>query len=353
MRSDLPLISIIVPIYNTGKYLSGCLDSIIEQSYRSLEILLIDDGSIDNSSIICDSYAEKDSRVRVFHVDNGGVSKARNIGLDSMTGDYFCFVDSDDYIGRTYVEDLYNDCEDFDNNILVLHNIEIRSTCELSTSDKMINKRSLGEYIARGDELIHFFVKDRLMRFSGPVAKLFQSKVIREHAIYFPVNVNMGEDAIFYCEYLLHTDALIVSNKKNYVAMRRSKSLTSTYNSFRSEWRAYCLWRDVLEKLINKYKDYFINTKANTEQIVWENTQSAFVRSVQSVFKSEQKLSLVEQVRTLKKIPSKEYKKYRLYYFPKTLTNRVNKFLISNKLFLSYCIVGRIYSFFYKKERVL
>lgn len=95
---NMPLISIIIPIYNVEKYLSRCLDSVLAQTYKNLEILLIDDGSTDSSAIICDEYARKDVRIKVFHKSNGGVSSARNLGLDKARGEYIGFIDADDEI---------------------------------------------------------------------------------------------------------------------------------------------------------------------------------------------------------------------------------------------------------------
>ncbi len=92
------MISVIVPVYNVEPYLRKCLDSIVNQTYRNLEILVIDDGSADGSGAICDSFAEKDERVVVFHTENRGLSAARNLGLDNATGDWIGFVDSDDWI---------------------------------------------------------------------------------------------------------------------------------------------------------------------------------------------------------------------------------------------------------------
>ena len=92
------MISIIVPVYNTEKYLHRCIDSVLAQTYQDFELLLIDDGSKDSSGAICDEYAAQDTRVRVFHKENGGVSSARNVGLDLAQGEWVTFVDSDDYI---------------------------------------------------------------------------------------------------------------------------------------------------------------------------------------------------------------------------------------------------------------
>ena len=101
------LISVIVPVYKVEPYLRRCIDSIISQTYHNLEIILVDDGSPDNCGAICDEYAEKDTRVRVIHKSNGGLSDARNAGLDIMTGDYVAFVDSDDWIDKQHLSSMY------------------------------------------------------------------------------------------------------------------------------------------------------------------------------------------------------------------------------------------------------
>lgn len=106
------LVTVIVPVYNVEKYLSRCVDSIINQSYKNLEIILVDDGSTDSSGAICDEYANKDSRVKVIHKENNGVSSARNTGLDSANGVYIAFVDADDYIELDLVTKAYRSITD-------------------------------------------------------------------------------------------------------------------------------------------------------------------------------------------------------------------------------------------------
>lgn len=96
--SDNPLISVIIPVYNPGRYFEKCINSILNQTYRNLEIILVDDGSTDGSEKVCDDYAQKDNRIKVIHQKNSGVSKARNAGLRIATGDYYHFPDSDDYM---------------------------------------------------------------------------------------------------------------------------------------------------------------------------------------------------------------------------------------------------------------
>ena len=104
---DMPLVSVIIPVYKTERYLHRCIDSLVNQDYKNIEIILIDDGSPDHCGNICDEYAKKDKRIKVIHQRNKGLSAARNAGLDFCTGEYLCFVDSDDYVNEKMVVDKY------------------------------------------------------------------------------------------------------------------------------------------------------------------------------------------------------------------------------------------------------
>lgn len=107
-KNENPLVSIIVPVYNSAKYLSGCVDSILAQTYKNIELILVDDGSKDDSGKICDSYASKDSRVKVIHQQNGGISRAQNAGLDAASGEFIVFADNDDILDCQNIEILLN-----------------------------------------------------------------------------------------------------------------------------------------------------------------------------------------------------------------------------------------------------
>lgn len=113
------LLSVIIPVYNVEKYLPKCLDSIINQTYKNLEIILINDGSTDNSGKICDDYAKNDKRIKVIHQINRGVSAARNVGLDFCSGDYITFVDSDDWCDKNYFYDVMNYFEIYNIDVII------------------------------------------------------------------------------------------------------------------------------------------------------------------------------------------------------------------------------------------
>lgn len=127
------LITVIVPIYKVESYLRKCIDSIINQTYKNLEIILVDDGSPDKCGLICDEYAANDSRVHVIHKENGGLSDARNVALDVMKGDYVTFIDSDDYIDNEYLHYLYDLLKQNDADIAICEYLYI------TESGKVIN----------------------------------------------------------------------------------------------------------------------------------------------------------------------------------------------------------------------
>lgn len=124
MKNEDILVSVIVPAYNAGKYLGFCLDTVIAQTHKNLEIIVVDDGSTDNTGKICDEYANKDSRIKVIHQKNHGVAFTRNVGLDNATGEYIAFIDSDDYVKSNYIEVLLETCTENCSNITICKSID-------------------------------------------------------------------------------------------------------------------------------------------------------------------------------------------------------------------------------------
>ena len=122
------MISIIVPVYNAEPHLPRCIESILLQTYKNFELILVDDGSADASGAICDTYAKRDGRIIVFHTENRGVSAARNFGLEQMSGDYSCFVDADDYVGRDYLRILIEMAEKYNAEIAFVAATEVTSS---------------------------------------------------------------------------------------------------------------------------------------------------------------------------------------------------------------------------------
>lgn len=177
-------ISIIIPVYKVENYLDKCVKSIINQTYKNLEIILVDDGSPDRCPAICDKWAEKDSRIKVIHKQNGGVSSARNCGIDVSTGDYICFVDSDDYLSETYVEDMV--IGDYD---IVVSGLRMINIATSKIKEYKINQK---EYNNPSDFYTEVFSANC---FNSPCNKLYKKDIVAETR--FDTGFNIGEDAMF------------------------------------------------------------------------------------------------------------------------------------------------------------
>lgn len=151
------LISIIVPVYNVEAYIHQCIKSIIEQSYKNLEIILVDDGSKDKSGKICDDYARKDKRIKVIHKKNGGLSDSRNAGITVATGKYIAFVDSDDWIEKNMYEKMYNECEKFGADICICGFFR-------EYKDKTISECNFGERVYDTESALEELIKGRVIK---------------------------------------------------------------------------------------------------------------------------------------------------------------------------------------------
>ena len=171
-------VSIIVPVYNTAQYLSACLDSILAQTFDDFELLLVDDGSTDDSPAICDGYKAKDDRVRVFHRRNGGVSAARNLGVEQAKGDWICYVDSDDEVKPDYLKVMVEAiCSE---RCLVMGNL----------SDDRMSGNLREDITLHGQEMVRYLLETGALFLSGPVAKLFRRELLIENAIRFPEGIH-------------------------------------------------------------------------------------------------------------------------------------------------------------------
>ena len=205
-----PLISIIIPAYNAEKYLTSCLSSIEQQTYQNFEVIIIDDGSNDFTGDICDAFATKDTRFKVIHQKNQGVSVARNKGIEEARGEYIAFIDSDDKITPEYLSSfgLKNDIE-IQGHVIYENNIQ-RSV--------IYPKRKVQEDVAKVFCLGPFN--------SAVWGKIFKTSIIKDNKIVFPVNLCFSEDTIFLLQYIKHCKTLAVFDAAEYIYIKHSGSLT-------------------------------------------------------------------------------------------------------------------------------
>jgi len=216
-------ISIIIPVCNVEAYIRKCLDSVINQTYSNLEILLINDGSTDNSGIICDEYAGKDSRIKVFHKKNGGVSSALNVGLSDFTGDYIGFVDPDDWIETDMFEELFAAVADVD--------IAVCSYFRDDGQDSVVmkNRNQIRNSVIPPDEMLLYpLMRDYYIGFCGYMwNKLFRRKLVAN--LCFDESINYAQDVLLYSEIVNYNSATgTYINKPLYHYVQRAGAITKS-----------------------------------------------------------------------------------------------------------------------------
>ena len=224
MTMNTPLISIIVPVYNMEKYLSYCLDSLMKQTYRNLEIWLIDDGSRDHSLAICQDYAARDGRFKVIHQENQGLSAARNTGLKLATGQYINFLDSDDYVDERFIETLYTNLVSGDYDFSMVgyactydnHSVSPHqpSQCRTFTRNELLS--GLFNHLPSGMDEWNDFL------FMNAWNKLYKRELIE--GLYF-ADIKLAEDLEFNSRVFLRVRRAIYDNVKLYHYFQRRDSL--------------------------------------------------------------------------------------------------------------------------------
>ena len=214
------LISVIVPIYNVEKYLTKCLDSIINQTYKNLEIILVDDGSPDNCPKICDEYAKRDKRIKVIHKKNQGVSVARNVGIESSEGKYICFVDSDDFISNDFLTKLINKIKEENSDAVICDYYTYKNDKEY----KHINKN--WKKIVCNDLSMYFGNLRNVHR--AVWAALYKKNIIKD--LRFNPELKIAEDFLFLLQVLKNAEKISYVNECLYYYFINNDSVMRTKN---------------------------------------------------------------------------------------------------------------------------
>ena len=216
----MELISVIVPIYNVEKYMRNCIDSIINQTYKNLEIILVDDGSTDNSGKISDEYKNKDKRIKVLHKKNGGLSDARNKGLELSTGEYVLFIDSDDYIDRRMIEILYNNMKETNADISICKFKIIRDNKDFKQEDKIENKIE----VYNRDSVFANFFNEKSLETIVAWNKLYKKEIFDD--IRYPYG-KIHEDEYVIHHLLYRSKIIVYTTAELYFYIKRDGSITS------------------------------------------------------------------------------------------------------------------------------
>lgn len=316
-----PVLSVIVPIYQSEKTITRCIDSILSQTFSSFELLLIDDGSTDSSASICDSYSLTDTRVKVFHRTNMGVSAARNFGLECAKGAWIKFVDSDDWLESNCFETIF-DSVDERSDFLVhgLYKYYSNKRVAVSPQNMIID-------ISVGIGLLMNLLDSNEDVFGWPWNKLYKNDIITLNKIRFDESVNILEDELFNLNYCLFIDkvTIIPDLLYNYdntipVEYRLSKKLYSC---------------ELYELLINKFSMYlssFDNLSVLTLNSIFDRIYGVFVLYIKSGLKQYSFFKIFNNVRTLLKLNL-----YRHYSKIKKSKSKMKRFC--NPLVLSAYVI--------------
>jgi len=238
-----PLVSILIPVFNAEPYIRQCLDSVVTQTYCYLQIVLIDDGSKDNSLSICNSYAEKDNRLEVYHQENQGVAATRNHLLEKVKGDFILFIDSDDWIEADMVEFLVKKA--IENNSSMV-------TCSMVKNDEPFDCTIQSEEVWEQPKAILEFL--RHIRFNGSLCnKLIATSLL--HNVSIPCGISYGEDALLMWNVLQRCEKVLITDKVLYHYRMNEDSIShQKYDAKRMS--GHLVWKQISDETKKKWPQY-------------------------------------------------------------------------------------------------
>lgn len=310
-------ITIIIPIYRAEKFLPRCIDSVISQKYPHWELVLVDDGSPDNSGTICDEYAIKDSRIRVIHQENAGASTARNIGINAAQGDYICFIDADDYVSPEYLSSMY---EEMGNEVDLI----FQGITHLQ-GDKQTQLIFNGKKVYSLDASCNFFDEYNLFRFCGSYCKLFRREIIEKYYIRYSKRIICAEDYDFLLRYLVYCNKMKVLSCCNYFYISYPGSVSTRIYSFAKEYSGLCQIANSMAEFAKKVstpgliKQQRYLVTYYIQRVIFSNYRNDYTRR--------------ERLANFNKIDKRYLDYFRKYHKPDTLFLALVKYLFSYRYF--------------------
>lgn len=291
------IISVVVPVYNAEKNIKQCIESILAQTYRQFELILVDDGSTDRSLEICRQHSREDTRVRVYHQDNSGVGATRNAGIKMAKGRYLMFVDSDDYLDPDMlsdgVEHMKSGCELFISGTLMEYfkDNTIEKTVEYRGKEK--------EYTTK--ELLEAFDQDYpLLCIGGPCSKLFLTSILQDTKCYFDTEMTVSEDGLFCQDYISRISKVSFSDKCFYHYRRgNDESLWSRYTPALYEYqrKTYGRMRNLMSEMMCSE-----DSLARFEELYFD----VMIGCIHNEYRNKER-SIQRETEIVKKIANDEY----------------------------------------------
>lgn len=326
------MISIVIPVYNVEKYLPQCLDSVLSQIYTNYEVILVDDGSPDGSGAICDAYAQKDSRFRVIHQKNAGVSAARNNGIEQAAGEWVTFIDSDDWVEPHY---LSNFRLDESNGIdLIIQGLEYYD----HRDGHFFNPWSFKDCVLKKQDFRLGFAENRLMEVGFPYGKAYCKKLLIDDDLRFDSRISFHEDHIFVLDYykMCHSIRLVDATDYKYRCYHTGASLSSK----RHPWKKMNLAGDeMLKRFLCMKGVYFTENTAEANKL-YDFAYACKLTAAESIILSD--MSYGEKKRAFRQVINS--KDIRLYSHPTTLRGKLVTFLYA---YMSFGF-GYVYHYFFR-----
>ena len=283
------LVSVVVPIYNVRDYLEECLDSIISQSYRNMEIILVDDGSTDGSSELCDIMQKKDDRIRVIHKNNGGLSDARNTGLKNSTGEYVIFIDSDDTIKKTMLKKMVEAIEKNNADIAACAFKTFTETRDNDNDNDLdCNCRNI---CCEGSEVVKSLYQGRYQNIAFVAwNKLYRRRLFIDYNIIYPVG-RLYEDTFTTYKLLYNSKKVVLLTNPLYNYRIRSGSIMKSSVNLRKTRDWFDSEKDAVEYFDMKYESEIMSLAANS----FFRAQIKFYKKMDSNTPKECKAYLIDQ----------------------------------------------------------
>lgn len=283
MSNKDKLISIIVPIYKVEKYLKKCIESILKQTYKNIEIILVDDGSPDNCGKICDDYKQMDKRIKVIHKNNGGLSEARNYGIREARGDYLLFVDSDDFIAENICEILINNINKYSADMVICNFYYVFEN-KKAIKNEMSSKKDV--QVLEKENIIREYFLNYSVDLNVAWNKLYKKDIFKGmNAILFPVG-KLHEDTYIMYKIYYNLNRLVRINKPLYYYRQRNDSIISSF-SIKN-----------VKDIIGYIKDYYIFSK-NVDEDLKQMIQIECIKQYIGCIRRSMKANIFNDVKYL------------------------------------------------------
>lgn len=324
MTSKDPMVSVVVPIFNSEKHLNTCIESLINQQFDDFEVLLINDGSTDNSLNICKKYSEEYDYIKILSKSNGGTSTAKNLGIRNAKGKWIVFVDSDDYVDKNYLSKLYSNVVKHDTD-LVAAGLKIDYerdglSIKLHVPENSIfrNKDNLKEGI---------YTLDYYALLNVNVSKIYRKEILKTNLIFFSDNLSTGEDLAFNCNYFQHINSMyLIADTPYHYVRRDEESLVNSYKKNLIDMVAQC--NQSRQQL---YSHFNMNEKKH-KKLYARSYVDYMATCIPNLYRNNSNLNKVDREQQLKRIINDPQLQLYVNYYPTEKNLLTSFFLIMCKI---------------------